>query len=107
MDPAFRKPVVGLVAGGALAALGPVIGLFATVLSLQRAFGAVAAIDPSRKATVLAESISGAMTWTAVGLGAGVVGMLVVLAAVLLLVRAAPAGARPAPGPPEPPGGAP
>ncbi len=41
------------------------IGLIGTMVFLVRAFSAVEAVNPSRKAALLAESISGAMNWTA------------------------------------------
>jgi len=45
-------------------------GLGATVVGLSRAFGAVAAVEPSQKASRLAQGISEAMNCTAFGLGA-------------------------------------
>src|SRR5512137_403191 len=54
-----------------LANLAMLSGLLGTVTGLIRSFGAVAAksVDPSQKATILAQGISEAMNCTAFGLG--------------------------------------
>jgi biopolymer transport protein ExbB len=44
------------------------LGLLGTIFGLQEAFGALAAADPSQKATVLARGIAIAMNTTALGL---------------------------------------
>src|SRR5512143_2430025 len=44
------------------------IGLLGTILGLIHSFGAVAGVDPSMKATLLARGISEAMNCTAFGL---------------------------------------
>jgi len=80
-----RFAVLSLCAGGVTV----VIGLVGTVLGLGHAFSAVASVDPSRKATLLAEGISEAMNATAFGLGACVIPFAV--AVVLLLRRSPPA----------------
>jgi biopolymer transport protein ExbB/TolQ len=57
---------------GYLAMLGNVatlIGLFGTILGLIHAFASVANADPAEKASLLAKSISEAMSNTALGLG--------------------------------------
>jgi flagellar motor component MotA len=46
------------------------VGLLGTVLGLIHSFAAVAGVDPSMKATLLAKGISEAMNCTAIGLGA-------------------------------------
>jgi biopolymer transport protein ExbB/TolQ len=105
VESVYRRPLFALVLGLALSTLGPAVGWLATVLSLRQAFDAVANAEPSTKARLLSEGISGAMSATAVGLGVGILGVLVVLIAASLLVRASLA-ARAGPAVPrrEPPG---
>ena len=88
MDPAYRKPVAGLVAGLVLSALGPVLGWLVTVASLVRSFGVVAAVDPADKAAVLSAGIARSMGATAVGLGVGSLGVLIALLSLVFLARA-------------------
>src|SRR5580704_11047110 len=45
-----------------------ILGWAMTLRGLVRAFGDVASVDPSDKARMLANGISGAMNWTAVGI---------------------------------------
>lgn len=61
-----------------LANLAMLSGLLGTVSGLIRAFGAVAgqSVDPSQKATILADGISEAMNCTAFGLGVAIVGLM-------------------------------
>jgi biopolymer transport protein ExbB len=61
-----------------LANLAMLSGLLGTVTGLIRSFGAVAAksVDPSQKATILAQGISEAMNCTAFGLGVAIVGLI-------------------------------
>ena len=58
-----RTPYLAL-----LANLSMLFGLLGTVTGLIRSFGAVAGVDPSAKATLLAKGISEAMNCTAFGL---------------------------------------
>ena len=53
-------------------------GLLGTVTGLIKSFGAVAgaSVDPSQKATILANGISEAMNCTAFGLGVAIVGLI-------------------------------
>ncbi len=48
--------------------IATLLGLLGTIFGLQEAFGALAAADPSQKATVLARGIAIAMNTTALGL---------------------------------------
>ncbi|HLV30999.1 MAG TPA: MotA/TolQ/ExbB proton channel family protein [Chitinispirillaceae bacterium] len=48
--------------------ISTLLGLLGTIFGLQQAFGALAAADPSQKATVLAQGIAIAMNTTALGL---------------------------------------
>ncbi len=48
--------------------IATLLGLLGTIFGLQQAFGALAAADPSQKATVLARGIAIAMNTTALGL---------------------------------------
>ncbi|MCX7726938.1 MAG: MotA/TolQ/ExbB proton channel family protein [Chitinispirillaceae bacterium] len=48
--------------------ISTLLGLLGTIFGLQEAFGALAAADPSQKATVLARGIAIAMNTTALGL---------------------------------------
>ena len=48
--------------------ISTLLGLLGTIFGLQQAFGALAAADPSQKATVLAKGIAIAMNTTALGL---------------------------------------
>jgi biopolymer transport protein ExbB/TolQ len=61
-----------------LANLAMLSGLLGTVTGLIKSFGAVAggSIDPSQKATILANGISEAMNCTAFGLGVAIVGLI-------------------------------
>ncbi|MCB9557702.1 MAG: MotA/TolQ/ExbB proton channel family protein [Deltaproteobacteria bacterium] len=64
---------------GYLAMIGNVatlMGLLGTIVGLIHSFGAVAGIDPSQKATMLARGISEAMNCTAFGLLVGIVSLL-------------------------------
>jgi hypothetical protein len=69
------KLVSAFVAGSAL------VGALGTCLGLIKAFGAVGgeSIDPSQKARILAEGISEAMNWTALGLAVWLPSMLTLL----------------------------
>jgi biopolymer transport protein ExbB len=61
-----------------LANLAMLSGLLGTVTGLIRSFGAVAAksVDPSQKATILAQGISEAMNCTAFGLSVAITGLV-------------------------------
>jgi biopolymer transport protein ExbB/TolQ len=61
-----------------LANLAMLSGLLGTVTGLIKAFGAVSAksVDPSQKATILAQGISEAMNCTAFGLGVAIIALL-------------------------------
>ncbi|MBI4951976.1 MAG: MotA/TolQ/ExbB proton channel family protein [Myxococcales bacterium] len=63
---------------GLLANLAMLSGLLGTVTGLIKSFGAVSAksVDPSQKATILAQGISEAMNCTAFGLGVAIVGLI-------------------------------
>jgi biopolymer transport protein ExbB len=63
---------------GLLSNLAMLSGLLGTVTGLIRSFGAVAAksVDPSQKATILAQGISEAMNCTAFGLGVAITGLV-------------------------------
>lgn len=52
-----------------LALVAPVLGILVTVLLLMVAFSGLDAIDPGRRAAVLAEGIATAMWGTAIGAG--------------------------------------
>jgi len=67
---------------GYLAMLGNIatlMGLLGTVTGLIKSFGAVAGVDPSKKAEMLAEGISEAMNCTAFGLLVGICVFIVFL----------------------------
>src|SRR5271165_1630536 len=70
---AARTPFLAL-----LANLAMLSGLLGTVTGLIKSFGAVAgaSVDPSQKATILANGISEAMNCTAFGLGVAIVGLI-------------------------------
>ena len=61
-----------------LANIATLIGLLGTVNGLIKSFGAVAgqSVDPSQKATILANGISEAMNCTAFGLGVAILGLI-------------------------------
>jgi biopolymer transport protein ExbB len=64
---------------GYLAMLGNIatlMGLLGTVTGLIKSFGAVAGVDPSKKAEMLAEGISEAMNCTAFGLLVGICSLI-------------------------------
>jgi biopolymer transport protein ExbB/TolQ len=86
--PEHRKPLIGVLAGAALAVLGPLGGLLLTIILVQRSFGSVDAVAPSHKANVLASGISESMNATAIGMGVGAVGVLILLASLVMLLRA-------------------
>ena len=68
-----RTPYLAL-----LANLAMLSGLLGTVTGLIKSFGAVAgqSVDPSQKATILANGISEAMNCTAFGLGVAITGLI-------------------------------
>ena len=59
-----------------LANLAMLSGLLGTVTGLIKSFGAVAGVDPSAKATMLAKGISEAMNCTAFGLIVAIIGLI-------------------------------
>jgi biopolymer transport protein ExbB/TolQ len=59
-----------------LANLAMLSGLLGTVTGLIKSFGAVAGVDPSAKATMLAKGISEAMNCTAFGLVVAITGLI-------------------------------
>jgi biopolymer transport protein ExbB/TolQ len=97
MKPEQKKPLIGIVSGAVLVALGPVVGLIVTVVSLQQSFSAVEgnAIDPSNKAKVLASGISSSMNATAIGIGLAGVGLVVLIVSLAMFLRAKPAAELP------------
>ncbi|MBI2897064.1 MAG: MotA/TolQ/ExbB proton channel family protein [Deltaproteobacteria bacterium] len=66
-----RTPYLAL-----LANLAMLSGLLGTVTGLIKSFGAVAGVDPSAKATLLASGISEAMNCTAFGLGVAILALI-------------------------------
>jgi len=56
--------------------LATLAGLLGTITGLIKSFAAVAGVDPSQKATMLAKGISEAMCCTAFGLGTGITAIL-------------------------------
>ncbi len=56
--------------------LATLAGLLGTITGLIKSFSAVAGVDPSMKATMLAKGISEAMNCTAFGLGTGILSLL-------------------------------
>jgi ABC-type antimicrobial peptide transport system permease subunit len=87
-----KKALVGMIAGGVLAVLGPLAGVLATALSLNGAFAAVkaGAVAPEDKARHLAEGISSAMNMTAAGIALAVVGLVVLVVSAVVYARARP-----------------
>jgi len=92
VKPEQKKPLIGIVVGAVLTAIGPLLGLIITVVGLQRSFDQVSggSIDPSQKATHLASGISSSMTATAVGVGVGSFGMVVVMVSLAMFLSAKP-----------------
>jgi len=68
-----RTPYLAL-----LANLAMLSGLLGTVTGLIKSFGSVAGqgVDPSQKATILAQGISESMNCTAFGLGVAIIGLI-------------------------------
>jgi len=66
-----RTPFLAMLANVAM-----LCGLLGTIVGLIRCFAAVAAGDPSEKATLLAKGISEVMNCTAFGLGAAIIGLV-------------------------------
>jgi biopolymer transport protein ExbB/TolQ len=91
--PEHKKPLIGIVTGAVLTALGPLVGLIITIVFVNRSFSVVegGAVDPADKAKVLASGISESMNATAFGLGLGGIGMVVLIVSLVLLLRAKPA----------------
>lgn len=75
------------VAGALLFLVGPLAGSMITAFFIARGFEAVASADPSQKAVLLAERISGAMYFTVAGLGVGVIGAVVAVIGVAGVIR--------------------
>jgi biopolymer transport protein ExbB/TolQ len=93
MKPEHKKPLIGIVTGAVLTALGPLVGLLITVVSLSRFFAVVEgdSVDPANKAKVLASGISWSMTATAIGIGLGGLGLVVLIVSLVMFLRAKPA----------------
>ncbi len=53
---------------GLFANMATLLGLLGTIFGLQQAFGAIATVDPSQKASILAHGINVAMNTTSLGL---------------------------------------
>lgn len=84
-----RGPLQALVAGAIVLALGPLLGLLMTVKRLVDAFSDVegTAVLPEDKAKVLARGISSAMNATYIGVAVSSVGLVILVAAGIQLVR--------------------
>jgi len=89
-----RKPVIGIVIGAALALLAPMVGALFTALGVSRAFSAVAGADPSLKASLLAAGIGASMRCSALGLGVGLFGLVVLIVSVVVLLSGGRAARR-------------
>lgn len=90
-----RGPLIGLIVGACLLALGPLVGLLLTIKRLVSAFSTVggAVVAPEDKAKVLAAGIDNSMNATAIGIALSIAGLLVMVVAGLVLFtrrRAAP-----------------
>ncbi|MBI5532401.1 MAG: MotA/TolQ/ExbB proton channel family protein [Deltaproteobacteria bacterium] len=85
-----KKPLIGIVIGAVLTALAPLVGLLITIASVNRSFAKVEgnSVDPADKAKVLASGISSSMNATAIGIGLGALGLLVLVVSILLFLRA-------------------
>ncbi len=80
----MNKNLLGLVASGALVIIAPIAGGATTAYFLGRSFDATARVDPSQKARLLSEGISGSMQGTLYGF---VVAALAFGAAMFFAVR--------------------
>jgi biopolymer transport protein ExbB/TolQ len=87
---AQKKGLIGIVVGVVLTVLGPLGGLLVTVFSLNRAFDATKnpGVAPENKAKELAGGISESMNATAIGIGIGILGMVVLIVSIVHAVRA-------------------
>lgn len=83
-----KKPFIGMLAGASLGLLAPTAGLLVTSLRVSQAFGHVAGVDPSMKASVLAKGISDAMNWTIAGIAFGLLGLIASVVSVVMFLRA-------------------
>jgi hypothetical protein len=84
-----KRALVGIVGGGILTLLGPIGGSVATTLSTRGAFDSVrgGSVAPADKAQHLANGISGAMTYTLVGVVVGAIGVAVLMISAILFLR--------------------
>jgi biopolymer transport protein ExbB/TolQ len=80
------KNLVGLIVCAGMVVLAPPLGYVASVLFLNSAFQATAGVDPSQKASVLADGISAAMYGLAAGL---IVSVAAAVLAVIFAIRRA------------------
>jgi biopolymer transport protein ExbB/TolQ len=80
----MSRNLVGLIISAGVIVAAPLLGLAVTVLFLQGTFKANTSADPSQKARLLAEGISGAMNATAFGL---IVGVLAIIPTIVFAVR--------------------
>lgn len=87
---AQKKGLIGIVVGVVLTVLGPVGGLLVTVLMLNRSFDATKnpGVAAENKAKQLAGGISESMNATAIGIGIGILGMVVLIVSIMYAVRA-------------------
>ena len=76
--------------GGVLTFGGPLVGLIYSALGIRRAFSVSGSphVDPSEKARVLAEGISQSMNGAAIGIVAGLAGVVVVAVSLIGLFHA-------------------
>jgi biopolymer transport protein ExbB/TolQ len=86
-DPAKKLIIAGLVVGGTMVTVGPMVGMFGTFNGLFHAFGAVGETHASEKATVLAEGIDDAMAASNTGMGFAAVGGVIASICAILLWR--------------------
>lgn len=85
-----RKAVITALIGGALTVLGPVSGVVLSALLTSRAFSTAASVPAQARAAHVASGIDSAMHCTIAGGVVGAAGLVTVVVAVILLMRASP-----------------
>lgn len=83
-----RHAVIAAIFGGAMTVLGPISGVALTALFTSRAFSTAGGVPAESRAAHVASGLDSAMNYTLAGGAVGVVGLVVVVASLVALVRA-------------------
>ncbi len=82
-----RSAKIAAIAGGAMTVLGPISGIALTALFTSRAFSTAGSVPAEGRAAHVASGIDGAMNYTIAGSAVGVIGLVIVIASLVVLLR--------------------